>query len=159
MTSAWPTLSMSPGSTSSRALRKQGGWTTEAASHCKYRILSAYSYMYVSPQRARKWAARTGPKRHTVRRAPVCTTRSVQARTYTCSLVCSFAATGLPLITVPLHPSCLIYSARSPIPCPTCHLYLQQRLPWTKSPLITNAPMGGFATASLASAVTLAGGL
>ncbi|KAK5109830.1 hypothetical protein LTR85_002044 [Meristemomyces frigidus] len=36
---------------------------------------------------------------------------------------------------------------------------LQASLPWTKSPLIINAPMAGFATAPLATAVTHAGGL
>ncbi|KAK3115194.1 hypothetical protein LTR53_005698 [Teratosphaeriaceae sp. CCFEE 6253] len=35
---------------------------------------------------------------------------------------------------------------------------LQQRLPWTQSPLIINAPMGGHAGAALAIAVTKAGG-
>ncbi|KAF2107745.1 hypothetical protein BDV96DRAFT_505844 [Lophiotrema nucula] len=35
---------------------------------------------------------------------------------------------------------------------------LKDYLPWTSSPLIINAPMGGFANGALASAVTLAGG-
>jgi nitronate monooxygenase len=36
---------------------------------------------------------------------------------------------------------------------------LKNALPWTKSPLIVNAPMAGFAGGALASAVTFAGGL
>ncbi|KXT09957.1 hypothetical protein AC579_10269 [Pseudocercospora musae] len=36
---------------------------------------------------------------------------------------------------------------------------LKDTLPWTRSPLIINAPMGGIATADLAIAVTQAGGL
>ncbi|KIW84622.1 hypothetical protein Z517_00010 [Fonsecaea pedrosoi CBS 271.37] len=36
---------------------------------------------------------------------------------------------------------------------------LKSQLPWTSSPLIVNAPMGGFAGGNLASAVTKSGGL
>ncbi|KAF2480818.1 hypothetical protein BDY17DRAFT_302449 [Neohortaea acidophila] len=36
---------------------------------------------------------------------------------------------------------------------------LSKSLPWTKSPLIINAPMGGFATAKLSTAVSQAGGV
>lgn len=36
---------------------------------------------------------------------------------------------------------------------------LKEQLPWTQSPLVVNAPMGGFAGGALAAAVTKAGGL
>ncbi|KAK5055188.1 hypothetical protein LTR84_012937 [Exophiala bonariae] len=36
---------------------------------------------------------------------------------------------------------------------------LKEQLPWTQSPIIANAPMGGFAGGALAAAVTAAGGL
>ena len=44
-------------------------------------------------------------------------------------------------------------------PSVTMPTALHDRLPWTSSPLIVNAPMGGFAGADLAIAVTKAGGL
>jgi nitronate monooxygenase len=49
----------------------------------------------------------------------------------------------------------IFWHARHRIMAPS----LQHQLPWTKSPLVVNAPMGGFAGPDLAIAVSKAGGL
>ncbi|CAI6300369.1 unnamed protein product [Periconia digitata] len=48
---------------------------------------------------------------------------------------------------------------QSPSPITTNPPPLKSYLPWTKTPLIVNAPMAGFAGPSLATSVTLSGGL